>query len=452
MTHSHQFVLPLSLRRRAAYKALGTVLDYDKLMRAMWMLEERAPNADRLTFLGLISVISQVFNIDNQIVSKIMLDTNRYLAEDEAHLPPDPLAEMNRFLNKTQEPAPIDRGTYTYSSVWNDHNIAEFCQHLANTASSQNQKHFILAHSSHMIDSEIIATFANRLQQQGCIVYRAGNLPYSIYNFIVASSAIGNGIYLVANQGKELQIQVKVALAGDLQRFSTDGVLMPPQSDITHFTPMESPLGFPVYASDYLAKIFDNISPLRPFFVAIISPSQLVLEFATELFTEFGCKVRVLNPRENANNIPVDKRDPVNAQLMDLAHFIVLKKADVGFYFNHDCSSLRVVNKQGKVLSHFDVSLLLHKAKQSAVPQHLSLIDSKWQPLMSNLSTEDKKHLVLGDEPEFLPSIAKDRQLSFTANDQGHFHFYDRWHGLNDAFYSASRVLETLSTFNNDDV
>jgi hypothetical protein len=89
--------LNLELRRRAAYLTLSEFLTGDMLVEAMWMIEERDQSADKLTFLGFVSVTAEIFDIDAQIISRLIIKLNNNLSSPKDKLPPDPLPEMLKF-------------------------------------------------------------------------------------------------------------------------------------------------------------------------------------------------------------------------------------------------------------------------------------------------------------------------------------------------------------------
>ncbi len=444
----HVNPLPLSLRRRAAYKAFSQILEYDLLMRAMWMLEERDPHADRLTFLGMVSAVAQIFNIDNQSVSKIMLDTNRYLSAAETELPPDPLSDMRRYINADADsPTSQNTSTYSLTGTWEETlthaDITRLCNSLSSHLTSQESQHLIIAKSSQHIDDAIIKPITEQLHPH-CSIFNAGLLPQPIYNFCIKNAPGSQGIYLAHSPLHPQQLSLSVTLAGDLQAFSNTNLVLPNPPQTTHKAERGSIKFSPLYIDDYLAALFENIFPLRPFFVALLSPNQLVLEVATEILSEFGCKIHLLNPRENNINMPGDKRDPVNAQLNELCNFVALKNADIGFYFNNDCSSLRVINKKGELLSHFDVFSQICGALNHDRSLRF-MFDATWQPLLDAIDFGDKQNFIANPAQILQPSVLHTENIHFAANELGHFHFTDRWHGHNDVFYCAARILETLS-------
>ena len=96
MTSTSQRLTPL-LRRRAAFMVLSEVLEGDRLMRALWMLEERDQSADKITFVGFFGATAELLGINSGVINTLYSKLNRSLGLPDNELPADPMTQMLKF-------------------------------------------------------------------------------------------------------------------------------------------------------------------------------------------------------------------------------------------------------------------------------------------------------------------------------------------------------------------
>ncbi len=200
----------------------------------------------------------------------------------------------------------------------------------------------------------------------------------------------------------------------------------------------------------YLQRVCSDSTLARSLKVVLDCGNGVAGGFAGPLLRTLGCEVIELFCDIDGNfpNHHPDPADPKNLQ--DLIREVIAQKADIGLAFDGDGDRLGVVTANGVNIFPDRQMMLFARDILTRVKGATIAFDVKCTRLLAHEIT------TAGGIPVMCPtghSLVKARMRELNAalggEMSGHIFFAERWFGFDDALYTAVRLLEILSPFDN---
>ncbi|MDO8428006.1 MAG: phosphomannomutase/phosphoglucomutase [Candidatus Diapherotrites archaeon] len=169
--------------------------------------------------------------------------------------------------------------------------------------------------------------------------------------------------------------------------------------------------------------------------------------FAPELFKLAGCQVieqfcslDTLFPNGNPNPSLQD-------MLEETGKKVIHEKADLGFAFDGDGDRLGIVDSKGNPIYADKIACVLSQHILKKQPYASIVFDVKCSQALPDVIAQSKGIPVMWKTGHsHIKHKAKEIKAAFAAERSGHFFFFDRYYGYDDALYTGLRVLEVLES------
>jgi phosphomannomutase / phosphoglucomutase len=320
-------------------------------------------------------------------------------------------------------------------------------QAFATEALSQDQKTIVIGRDGRLSSPELATRLSKGLRAGGCDVIDIGMVPTPVLYYATHKLKTGTGIMVTGSHNPPQYNGLKMLIAGNT--LHGDGIqalyriIIEDRLNKGEGTHREHNI-----LPDYLDTIVSDIKLERPLNIAVDCGNGVAGVCATELFTRLGCKVTELFC-EVDGNFPNHHPDPSKPEnLADLQQAIKDKNLDLGLAFDGDGDRVGILDDKARIL-WADRQMMLYAAdvlKRKPGAQIIFDIKST-----SNLETVIKN---LGGEPlmwktghSFIKAKMKETGAELAGEMSGHIFFKERWFGFDDGLYSAARMLEIVSQY-----
>ena len=201
--------------------------------------------------------------------------------------------------------------------------------------------------------------------------------------------------------------------------------------------------------ADYLDRILSDVKLTRPLRVAVDAGNGVAGELGPELIRRLGCEVTELFCEIDGSfpNHHPDPADPHNLQ--DLIRVVAEKDLDLGLAFDGDGDRLGVVTRKGEVIWPDRQLMLYAQDVLKARPGSEIIFDVKCSRLLGRfISQHGGRPTMWKTGHSLIKAKLKETGAPLAGEMSGHCFFNDRWYGFDDGLYTASRLLEILSSRN----
>jgi phosphomannomutase/phosphoglucomutase len=320
-------------------------------------------------------------------------------------------------------------------------------QAFATEALSQNQKTVVIGRDGRLSSPELAKRLSKGLRAGGCDVIDVGMVPTPVLYYATHKLKTGTGIMVTGSHNPPQYNGIKMLIAGNT--LHGDGIKALYRNIVEdRLSKGEGSHSEQNILPDYLDTIVNEIKLERPLNIAVDCGNGVAGVCATELFTRLGCKVTELFCDVDGN-FPNHHPDPSRPEnLVDLQKAIKENSLDIGLAFDGDGDRVGILDDRQRIL-WADRQMMLYAAdvlKRKPGAQIIFDIKST-----SNLETVIKN---LGGEPlmwktghSFIKAKMKETGAELAGEMSGHIFFKERWFGFDDGLYSAARMLEIVSQY-----
>ncbi|MCX7163519.1 MAG: phosphomannomutase/phosphoglucomutase [Betaproteobacteria bacterium] len=196
----------------------------------------------------------------------------------------------------------------------------------------------------------------------------------------------------------------------------------------------------------YLERIVGDVKLSRPMHIVVDCGNGVAGGVAPELLRRMGCKVTELFC-EVDGNFPNHHPDPSKPEnLVDLQRTVRKTGAELGLAFDGDGDRLGVVTRDGEIIFP-DRQLMLFAADVlTRNPGAQIIYDvkcSRW--VAESIRHQGGRPLMWNTGHALIKTKLKETGAPLAGEMSGHMFFKERWFGFDDALYTAARLLEIVS-------
>jgi phosphomannomutase/phosphoglucomutase len=196
----------------------------------------------------------------------------------------------------------------------------------------------------------------------------------------------------------------------------------------------------------YIDRIVGDVKLSRPMKIVVDCGNGVAGSVAPDLLRRMGCRVKELFCDVNGN-FPNHHPDPSKPEnLVDLQRAVRETGAELGLAFDGDGDRLGVVTRDGEIIFP-DRQLMLFAADVlSRNPGAEIIYDvkcSRW--VAESIRHQGGKPLMWNTGHALIKTKLKETGAPLAGEMSGHMFFKERWFGFDDALYTAARLLEIVS-------
>ncbi len=304
----------------------------------------------------------------------------------------------------------------------------------------------------------LVDALADGLMASGMDVLDLGQVPTPVVYFGTVTSGAGSGVAVTGSHNPPQYNGLKMMVAGttlwgeaitQIRELIISG-------EAQRYADQIEPgrrgrrIASPDIARDYVEAIVQDISLSRPMSIAVDAGNGVAGGMAPALLERLGCKVQQLFC-EVDGNFPNHHPDPAHVEnLQDLIDCVRTTDAEIGLAFDGDGDRLGVVTKSGAIIWP-DRQLMLYAADVLAGrPGGQIIFDVK---CTRHVASWVRQHggvpLMWKTGHSLIKAKLKETGAPLAGEMSGHIFFNDRWHGFDDALYTAARLLEIVSRTEN---
>ena len=199
---------------------------------------------------------------------------------------------------------------------------------------------------------------------------------------------------------------------------------------------------------EYSHRIVTDCKLSRPMKVVVDSGNGIPGASAPAILRALGCEVVELYS-EVDGDFPNHHPDPSKPEnLADLIKTVKKTKAEIGLAFDGDGDRLGVVTKGGNIIYPDRQIMLFARDVLSRNPGGTIIYDVKCsQRLPVAIREAGGVPLLWKTGHSLIKAKLKETGAPFAGEMSGHLFFGERWYGFDDAMYTAARLLEILSRY-----
>ena len=199
---------------------------------------------------------------------------------------------------------------------------------------------------------------------------------------------------------------------------------------------------------EYTARILGDCSISRPLKIVVDSGNGIPGASAPGILKAMGCEVIDLYSRVDGD-FPNHHPDPSKPEnLADLIKVVRATEADLGLAFDGDGDRLGLITADGQNIFPDRQIMLYAQDILSRNPGATIIYDVKCsQRLPQAIREAGGVPLMWKTGHSLVKAKLKETGAPIAGEMSGHIFFGERWYGFDDAMYTAARLLEILSRF-----
>ena len=199
---------------------------------------------------------------------------------------------------------------------------------------------------------------------------------------------------------------------------------------------------------DYIHEIQSTVQLARPMRIAVDCGNGAGGAVARQLFEALGCQADILFEDVDGSfpNHHPDPADPDN--IVDLIQHVQQHDLELGLAFDGDADRLGVVTRSGEIIWPDRQLILYAQDILTRCPGETIIFDVKCSRHVAlAIEAAGGTPLMWQTGHSLIKAKLAQTQAPLAGEMSGHTFFKERWYGFDDGLYSAARLLEILSRY-----
>lgn len=205
-----------------------------------------------------------------------------------------------------------------------------------------------------------------------------------------------------------------------------------------------------IITNTYIDEIQSTVHLARPMRVAVDCGNGAGGAVARQLFDALGCTTDILFEEVDGSfpNHHPDPADPNN--LVDLIRHVQAHDFELGLAFDGDADRLGVVTRSGEIIWPDRQLALYAQDVLSRNPGETIIFDVKCSRHVAlAIEAAGGVPLMWQTGHSLIKAKLAETNAPLAGEMSGHIFFKERWYGFDDGLYTAARLLEILSRYDN---
>ena len=310
-----------------------------------------------------------------------------------------------------------------------------------------NENNFVVGQDGRISSNRISNALISGLKKSGCFVVDIGEVATPILYFATKITTAKSGVMITASHNPKEYNGFKIVI-------SDNPVYGEKIQEIYNIIQKEDFIykngginKADIYPS-YLNSILKDVKLARPLKVVIDCGNGIAGKFAPEICKKLGCEVSELFcqidgtfPNHHPNPSDINTLKSLRKEVLD-------KKADIGMAFDGDGDRIGIIDNKANVIFPDEIMILIVRDmfKQKSHSNNNFIYDIKCsKTIIDDTKKNGGNTIISRSGHSFIKEKIKKHSAVFAGEMSGHLFFNDRWHGFDDALYSAARILEIIS-------
>jgi len=316
---------------------------------------------------------------------------------------------------------------------------------LGSEAVARGVKAIVIGRDGRLSGPELARALARGIMQTGVDVIDIGRVPTPMTYFAAHQLGTDSCVSVTGSHNPPEYNGLKMVLAGqtlhgamiqDLRRRIADADYRYGRGAMRHASVRQA----------YIDRIVGDVRLSRPMKVVVDCGNGVAGSVVPDLLRRMGCTVKELFC-EVDGKFPNHHPDPSKPEnLVDLQRALRETDAELGLAFDGDGDRLGVVTRDGEIVFP-DRQLMLFAADVlSRNPGAQIIYDvkcSRW--VAESIRHQGGRPLMWNTGHALIKSKLKETGAPLAGEMSGHMFFKERWFGFDDALYTAARLLEIVS-------
>jgi phosphomannomutase/phosphoglucomutase len=321
-------------------------------------------------------------------------------------------------------------------------------QALGSMARAVDQHHFFSGRDGRLSSPKLHTALIDGLLASGCDVTDIGCIPTPVGGFAATQLGTGNMAVVTASHNPSNYNGLKMMVAGN-SLSSAQIQEIRQRIEQQNFCTGKGNLNQQDVVSDYIDYICQRIRLNRPLKVVVDCGNGAAGVTAAPLLRKLGCEVIELYCEVDGHfpNHHPDPSQPGNMAM--LIAKVSEHQADVGFGFDGDGDRLGVISPDGHFIWPDLQMILFAEDILKREPEASIIFDVKsTNHLARRIEQAEGQPIMWMSGYTYIKAKMKEINAKMAGEMSGHIYFNDDWYGVDDACYSAARMLSILA---NDD-
>jgi phosphomannomutase/phosphoglucomutase len=323
--------------------------------------------------------------------------------------------------------------------------VGRIGQALGSEAVARGVKAIAIGRDGRLSGPELARALAKGITSTGVDVIDIGRVPTPMTYFAAHELGTDSCVSVTGSHNPPEYNGLKMVLGGqtlygemiqDLRRRITENDFCAGRGVVHHASVRQA----------YIDRIVSDVKLSRPMKIVVDCGNGVAGSVAPDLLRRMGCRVKELFCDVNGN-FPNHHPDPSKPEnLLDLQRAVRETGAELGLAFDGDGDRLGVVTRDGEIIFP-DRQLMLFAADVlSRNPGAEIIYDvkcSRW--VAESIRHQGGKPLMWNTGHALIKTKLKETGAPLAGEMSGHMFFKERWFGFDDALYTAARLLEIVS-------
>jgi phosphomannomutase/phosphoglucomutase len=323
--------------------------------------------------------------------------------------------------------------------------VGRIGQALGSEAVARGVKAIAIGRDGRLSGPELARALAKGITSTGVDVIDIGRVPTPMTYFAAHELGTDSCVSVTGSHNPPEYNGLKMVLGGqtlyggmiqDLRRRITESDFCAGRGVVHHASVRQA----------YIDRIVGDVKLARPMKIVVDCGNGVAGSVAPDLLRRMGCRVKELFCDVNGN-FPNHHPDPSKPEnLLDLQRAVRETGAELGLAFDGDGDRLGVVTRDGEIIFP-DRQLMLFAADVlSRNPGAEIIYDvkcSRW--VAESIRHQGGKPLMWNTGHALIKTKLKETGAPLAGEMSGHMFFKERWFGFDDALYTAARLLEIVS-------
>lgn len=322
---------------------------------------------------------------------------------------------------------------------------------LGKMAKEKNSQAIAVGRDGRLSGEKLQNALINGILQAGVDVFLLGQVPTPMVYFAAHHLQCGSALALTGSHNPPEYNGLKMVIAGEtLASDSIQGILKDIQNGAFLNAKKIGKVQNINIQKAYFERIASDIHFEKKMNIALDCGNGVAGAFAPALLEKLGAEITPLFC-EVDGNFPNHHPDPSKLEnLKDLQEHLKNSDCELGLAFDGDGDRLGVVLKNGNVVFP-DRQLMLFAADILKREKGATILfDVKCTRLLNHwIMAHGGKPLMWKTGHALIKQKLKETGAALAGEMSGHIFFKERWFGFDDALYSAARLIEILSAFEN---
>ncbi len=336
-----------------------------------------------------------------------------------------------------------------YPEEINEDVINQIAKAISIKCEQENISKICVGRDGRLSGENLLSSLSSSLSSYGIDVENIGLVTTPLLYFAAKNNKYKSGVMITGSHNPKNYNGVKLVINDKPVSGSEIYKLIHEHKDTSDTT---GKITFIDVKEKYISEVLNNIKleGNKKIKVVIDCGNGAAGCIAPKLFMDLGCEVEELYTDVDGN-FPNHHPDPGKIEnLKELIAKVKATKADLGLAFDGDGDRIGLVTDKGDIV--FPDKILMMLSEDILKKEKGSIIfDVKCSNALPEIIEKSGGKPIMSPTGHFhIKNAIKEHNPLLAGEMSGHIFFNDKWYGFDDGHYSGARIIELISSKNNN--